>query len=63
MMRPWSKARLVSVADAVRCVRCGKAQPVSSVNVEARIHHRGEVICYDRKACERRVRKAKKKRR
>jgi hypothetical protein len=46
----------------VKCALCGRAGPCGTLNVEAVIHHgaRG-VECIDRKACNRRRRKAKRR--
>lgn len=50
------------VSDAVTCDRCGATLPASQLNNEARIHHGArELLCIDRRACERRARKVKRK--
>jgi hypothetical protein len=44
------------------CQRCKKQKHPSELNAEARHHHGAlEVICLDRKSCERNVKKLKKK--
>ena len=41
------------------CVKCGnKVQ--SELNIEASIHHSRDVVCFDIKACGRRIKRRKK---
>lgn len=49
------------IAVTANCERCGRIVPVESLNFEARIHHGArEVVCLDRKACNRARKKAKR---
>lgn len=43
------------------CARCGRKSPETLLDIEAYLHHRNEVLCVDKQACQRRVRKMKKK--
>lgn len=45
------------------CNRCEQLRPKGELNVEGSIHHGTPLECLDRKACERRKRKDKKKKR
>lgn len=44
-----------------KCTRCGFLMDDDELNVEGYIHHHCSLQCKDRKACQRRKRKAKKK--
>lgn len=42
------------------CRRCGNVKE-DELNFEGRIHHGTKVLCFDTKACAKRVKKSKKK--
>jgi len=44
-----------------RCVRCGRFGRDVVLDVESFIHHGGELVCKDRKCCERYVRRLRKR--
>ena len=44
--------------EVIECRRCGSPRPRQEINVEGVIHFGGRLECIDRKACERRRRKA-----
>lgn len=42
------------------CSRCGISGDITEINREGQLHYNTDLHCFDRKSCERRIRKNKK---
>jgi hypothetical protein len=50
----------LSVYKDELCARCGRKYPDTILNIEGMIHHHCELLCLDKKDCEKAVKKKRK---